>query len=194
MRIISGPSPAPRCLRELVSSAQYAAAALPGKRPKATTNQRVHHRDGKISIEPAMDKNAYFWQVMEGKLPPPGAAATLNIRFTLIDADAGTIETTFEAGAAFTNPAGHVQGGFLAAMLDDTMGPALAATLAAGEIAPTLNLNVSFERPAKVGTLSGKGRVQRRGRDVCFLAGELYQDGERVASATATALVRKMPT
>jgi uncharacterized protein (TIGR00369 family) len=87
-----------------------------------------------------------------------------------------------------------VQGGFLAAMLDDTMGPALAATLAAGEIAPTLNLNVSFERPAKVGMLSGKGRVLKRGRDVCFLAGELYQDGQRVASATATALVRKIPT
>jgi uncharacterized protein (TIGR00369 family) len=71
------------------------------------------------------------------------------------------------------------------------MGPALAAMLAAGEIAPTLNLNVSFERPAKVGTLSGKGRVLRRGRDVCFLAGELYQDGQRVAAATATALVRR---
>jgi len=138
-----------------------------------------------------MDKNAYFWEVMDGKLPPPGAAATLNMRFTHIDAEAGTIETTFEAGTAFTNPAGHVQGGFLAAMLDDTMGPALAATLAAGEIAPTLNLNVSFERPAKVGTLSGKGRVLKRGRDVCFLAGELYQDGQRVASATATALVRR---
>ena len=64
--------------------------------------------------------------------------------------------------------------------------------LAAGEIAPTLNLNVSFERPAKVGTLSGKGRVLKRGRDVCFLAGELYQDGQRIASATATALVRKI--
>ena len=138
-----------------------------------------------------MDRKAYFWQVMDGHLPPPGAAATLGIRFTHIDAESGTIDTTFEANAGFTNPAGHVQGGFLAAMLDDTMGPALAAMLAEGEIAPTLNLNVSFERPAKVGTLHGKGRVLKRGRDVCFLAGELYQDGQRVASATATALVRK---
>jgi uncharacterized protein (TIGR00369 family) len=138
-----------------------------------------------------MDRKAYFWQVVDGKLPPPGAAATLNIRFTHIDADAGTIETAFETDGRFTNPAGHVQGGFLAAMLDDTMGPALAAMLAEGEIAPTLNLNVSFERPAKVGRLQGKGRVLKRGRDVCFLAGELYQDGQRVASATATALVRR---
>ena len=79
---------------------------------------------------------------------------------------------------------GNVQGGFLAAMLDDTMGPALAATLKEGEFAPTLNLNVSFERAAKVGPLSGKGRVVKKGRDVCFLAAELYQAGELVASAT----------
>jgi len=139
-----------------------------------------------------IDKNAYFWQVMEGRLPPPGAAKTLAIRFTHIDAEAGTIETAFEAGPEFGNPAGNVQGGILAAMLDDTMGPALAAMLGEGEVAPTLNLNVSFERPAHFGTIAGKGRVLKRGRDVCFLGGELYQDGQRVASATATAIVRRV--
>ena len=139
-----------------------------------------------------IDKNAYFWQVMEGRLPPPGAAKTLAIRFTHIDAEAGTIETAFEAGPEFGNPAGNVQGGILAAMLDDTMGPALAAMLGEGEVAPTLNLNVSFERPAHFGTIAGKGRVLKRGRDVCFLAGELHQDGQRVASATATAIVRRV--
>ena len=33
--------------------------------------------------------------------------------------------------------------------------------------------------------------VLRRGREVCHLAGELRQDGEVVASALATALVRQ---
>ena len=61
----------------------------------------------------------------------------------------------------------------------------------AGEFAPTLNLNVSLARPAKSGALQGKERVVRRGKEVCLLAGELYQDGELVASATATALVRR---
>ena len=141
----------------------------------------------------AKDPKAYFWQVMDGKLPPPRMADTLGIAFTTIDADAGTIETTFQARPEFTNPAGHIQGGMLAAMLDDTMGPALAATLGPGQFAPTLNLNVSFERPGQVGVIVGRGRVLKRGADVCFLAGELYQDGQRVASATATALVRKIP-
>lgn len=140
-----------------------------------------------------MDEDAIFWKIMAGKLPPPKAAQTLGMVFKQVDAEAGTVEVEFTARPEFTNPAGNVQGGFLAAMLDDAMGPALAATLAKGEFAPTLNLNVSFYRPARVGPLVGKGRVLRRGRDVCFLAGELFQDGALVASASATALIRALP-
>jgi uncharacterized protein (TIGR00369 family) len=77
-------------------------------------------------------------------------------------------------------------------MLDDSMGPALACQLDAGEFAPTLNLNISFLKPAKPGKLRGVGRVLRKGKDVCYLAGELYQGEDLVASATATALIRKM--
>ncbi len=139
-----------------------------------------------------MDKEALFWKIMSGDLPPPNVAATLGIIFRHVDAEAGTVEVEFQARPEFTNPAGNIQGGFLAAMLDDTMGPALSAMLARGEFAPTLNLNVSFERAAKVGMVQGKGRVLKRGKDVCFMAGELYQDGELIASATATALVRRM--
>jgi acyl-coenzyme A thioesterase PaaI-like protein len=79
-----------------------------------------------------MDPNAYFWQVQSGTLPVPAAAATLGIAIQHVDAETGTIEVEFQARPEFTNPIGHVQGGFLAAMLDDTMGPAVAATLAAG--------------------------------------------------------------
>ena len=136
-----------------------------------------------------MDRSAFFWQIQDGKLPPPRAAATLGITIREVSPEAGTIEVEFEGKPEFTNPAGHIQGGFLAAMLDDTMGPALAATLGAGELAPTLNLNVSFARPARVGGLLGKGRIVRRGKDICFLAAELFQDGELVASATAASIV-----
>ena len=114
----------------------------------------------------------------------------MGIKFIAIDPEAGTIEVEFQARQEFTNPAGNIQGGFLAAMLDDTMGPALAATLRAGEFAPTLNLNVSFERAGKVGAILGKGRVLKKGKEVCYLAGELYQEGQRIASATATALIK----
>ncbi|MGC5698579.1 PaaI family thioesterase [Pseudomonas sp. NFXW11] len=139
-----------------------------------------------------MDKDAFFWQVQDGHLPAPPAAETLGIKILKVDGDKGTIEVSFEATAAFTNPVGNVQGGFLAAMLDDTMGPALASTLKKGEFAPTLNLNVSFYAPAQIGTLIGRGRVSRKGGQVCFLSGELEQAGKIVAAATASALIRQL--
>jgi uncharacterized protein (TIGR00369 family) len=108
-----------------------------------------------------------------------------------VDPDAGTIELSFTAREEFLNPAGHVQGGFLAAMLDDTLGPALVATLTDGEWAPTINLNVQFVRPAKPGRLRGRGRVVRKGRDIAFLAGELLDGEEVVATATASAVIRR---
>ncbi|HTQ76404.1 MAG TPA: PaaI family thioesterase [Burkholderiales bacterium] len=140
-----------------------------------------------------MDKDAFFWKVMSGALPPPRVAATLGIKFRSVDSEKGEVEVEFEGRPEFTNPVGNIQGGILAAMLDDTMGPALASRLAAGEFAPTLNLNVSFEKPARVGVILGRGRVVKQGRDVCFLSGELFQEGERVAAATATALIRRLP-
>jgi uncharacterized protein (TIGR00369 family) len=139
-----------------------------------------------------MDKQAFFWRIVAGESPAPKAAETLGIVFKEINAEAGTIEVELQGKPEFTNPAGNIQGGFLAAMLDDTMGPALAATLKQGEFAPTLNLNISFHRTASVGLLIGKGRIVKRGKDICFLAGELYQEGELVASATATASIRAM--
>lgn len=122
----------------------------------------------------------------------PPCAQTLGASFKHIDTQAGTIETEFQAGPAFANPVGHIQGGFLAAMLDDTMGPALVATLPPGTFAPTVNLTVSFHRPAKVGVISGKGRILKRGRELCAMTGELYQDGQLIASGTATAVIRQV--
>jgi acyl-coenzyme A thioesterase PaaI-like protein len=76
-----------------------------------------------------VDKNSFFWKMADGRLPPPPCAKTLGLEFIKIDGERGTIETRFEAVGIFLNPAGNVQGGFLAAMLDDTMGTALSATL-----------------------------------------------------------------
>jgi uncharacterized protein (TIGR00369 family) len=129
---------------------------------------------------------------MEGRVDPPPAAELLGFELVEIDPDAGTIEVAFTATEQFLNPAGTVQGGFLAAMLDDTLGPALVATLGDGEWAPTTDLHVQFLRPVAPGKLRGYGRIVRRGRDVAFMAGELRDgEGEVVATATATAAVRR---
>jgi uncharacterized protein (TIGR00369 family) len=123
-------------------------------------------------------------------LPMPPVAETLGWTLRAIDAEAGTIEVGFTAGEAFLNPTGAVQGGFLAAMLDDTMGPAVFAMGKGAIFAPTIDLNVSFLKSAKPGTFVGKGRVVSLGKSIAFLEGELFDEsGTLVARATATARV-----
>ena len=77
----------------------------------------------------------------------------------------GTIEVVFEATEAFANPFGNVLGAFLAAMLYDTVGPALLAKLAPDQFKYTLDLSVRLHRPAppRPNLARGRGvhRVQR---------------------------------
>ena len=139
------------------------------------------------------DRRGPFWDMLAGRRPLPPAAELLGWELVDIDPERGTIEMAFEAGERFLNPIGVVQGGFLAAMLDDTLGPALVATLPEGRFAPTLDLHVQFLRPARPGRLVGRGRVVKRGADIAFLAGELVgPDGKEVATATATARIQRM--
>ena len=134
-----------------------------------------------------------FWDIQAGRAPAPPAAAALGWELVAVDPERGTIEVSFQARPEFVNPAGTVQGGFLAAMLDDTLGPALIATLPDGQFAPTLDLHVQFLRPALPGRLVGHGRVVGRGSQVCFMAGELLDErGRAVAVATATAVIRRV--
>ncbi|HTZ64265.1 MAG TPA: PaaI family thioesterase [Solirubrobacteraceae bacterium] len=138
------------------------------------------------------ERGGPFWDVMEGRAPLPSAAVTLGFRLLDIDPEAGTIEVGFQATDRFLNPAGNVQGGFLAAMLDDTLGPALVATLGPGEWAPTTDLHVQFLAPARPGPIVARGRVVRRGGQIAFLAGELSDaDGKLLATAVATANIRR---
>jgi uncharacterized protein (TIGR00369 family) len=135
-------------------------------------------------------RQGYFWDVMEGRRAQPPAAKLLGFELLAIDESQGTIRVRFTARPEFTNPIGVVQGGFLAAMLDDTLGPALQSTLAPDQFAPTLELKVNFIHAAKPGALICEGRVVSRGGSIAFLAGELRtEDGELVATATATARI-----
>ena len=139
----------------------------------------------------AVEREGPLWDAVEGRVPLPAAAVTLGWELISVSPEEGTIVVAFTATEAFLNPAGVIQGGFLAAMLDDTLGPALAASLSPGDFAPTTDLHVQFLRPARPGRLLGRGRVVRRGRDVGFLAGELLdEDGNIVAVAAATVQIR----
>jgi uncharacterized protein (TIGR00369 family) len=122
------------------------------------------------------------------RFPKPACARLLG--WTLLEHDAarGWARIGFTAQPEFLNPAGFVQGGMLAAMLDDTMGPPV-LLMSGGELySATIDLNVSFLAPAKAGRFVGEGQVIRMGKTVAFLEARLTDsDGTLVAKATASA-------
>jgi uncharacterized protein (TIGR00369 family) len=100
----------------------------------------------------------------------------------------GWVRIRFEGKPEFRNPAGFIQGGLLSAMLDDTMGPAVFVMTEGALYTVTLNMNVAYVAPAKVGPIFGEGRVVHLGKSTAFLEGELRDDmGLLIARATSTA-------
>jgi uncharacterized protein (TIGR00369 family) len=123
------------------------------------------------------------------RFPPPATAQLLGAELISESPSDGTIEMAFNPNASMLNPAGVVQGGIVAAMLDDTMGPAL-ISLTGGKVMPSsIDLNVSFIRPVKPGRVIAKGRVVNRGRSIVFLEAELFDsDGRLLARSTSSAI------
>ena len=84
------------------------------------------------------------------RFEPPPSAKLLGWTLRAIDPAAGTIEIGFTADERFTNPGRNlVQGGFLAAMLDDTQGPALFGHTHGEAYAPTIDFNIGFLKEAR---------------------------------------------
>jgi uncharacterized protein (TIGR00369 family) len=133
-----------------------------------------------------------FWDGVHGRVLVPPAAATLGFDYVDSDPAAGTIELAFTATTAFTIPPGQVLGGFLAAMLYDTMGPAFLSTLEPDQFQSTLGLTATFLRPVQPGRVGAKGRVVHHDGDLAHLQAEPTDAEDRMV-ATATAIARVIP-
>jgi uncharacterized protein (TIGR00369 family) len=101
------------------------------------------------------------------------------------------LEWDASAAYAFPAPSGPiVHGGLVATLLDTAMGGACWGTLEDGESFLTADLRCEFLRAARPGTLRAKGWVVQRNRRVAFCAADLYQDGELLATARCTQIIR----
>jgi uncharacterized protein (TIGR00369 family) len=138
------------------------------------------------------ERSGPFWDGVEGRVPLPPAAATLGLQVLDVDTEAGTIELAFQARQDWTNPVGNVLGAFVAAMLYDTVGPTLLATLRPDQFQSTHDMTVHFLRPVRPGRLTAKGRIIQRDGDVAQLEASLF-DAESIVIATATASARVIP-
>jgi len=122
--------------------------------------------------------------------PPPSSARLLGWEVKAVDVAAKTIEIGFTADDRFLNPAGTVQGGFLAAMLDDTQGPALYAASEGQVYAPTIDFHVVCLKPARPCRFTGRARVVSLGKTIAVTEAELFDEGgTMVARGTFTGRV-----
>lgn len=134
-------------------------------------------------------RDGIFWRAVAGEVPLPRAAQTLGFHLVRADVDAGTVEVGFTATDDFTNPFGEVLGGFLGAMLYDTVGPAVLATLGAGRFIVTDEMATSFLHPTRSRAFVGHGRIDERRGDEVQVWAELVDDAG-VVVATARARIR----
>jgi uncharacterized protein (TIGR00369 family) len=126
------------------------------------------------------------------RYPMPPCAAHLGWRMLGHDAPGGWVRIAFEGRDEFRNISGFVQGGMLAAMLDDAMGPAIVLMTQGRCSGVTVGMNLSYLAPARPGTLVCEAKVVQLGKSIGFVEGTL-SDGEGVVVARATAHVRLVP-
>jgi uncharacterized protein (TIGR00369 family) len=160
---------------------------MPRRRIAALLTARVRsHPIGSRQISP--NASVAMSEPTTVPIPSSPSATLLGWRLIAHDAAKGWVRIGFEARPEFLNPAGFVQGGFLTAMLDDTMGPA-AWIMTKGELyTATIDLTVSFLAPARPGPLFGEGQVVQLGKTIVFLESRLMDADDRLrARATATA-------
>jgi uncharacterized protein (TIGR00369 family) len=112
----------------------------------------------------------------------------LGLEILAVNQADGIVEMAFNADDKLCNKWGGIQGGNVAAMLDDAMAFAIGLNLDWGQISPTLELKVSMLAPARPGRLYAVGQVVRRGRSVGFVEGQLYDEaGQLLATGSSTA-------
>ena len=100
----------------------------------------------------------------------------------------GWVRIGFDGKPEFCNPAGFIQGGILAAMLDDTMGPAVFVMTEGKLYTATISITVNFLAPAKPGPIVGEANVTQLGKTVAFVEARLMAaDGTVLATATTSA-------
>lgn len=122
---------------------------------------------------------------------PPNCDLTLGI--VCVDKSVpGHTVWEVRAHERFANPAGTMQGGFLAACVDSAMGAAVVTKVAGRSVRiANAEMKVSFLRPAPIGTLlTCEATVVSGGSRALFVEATVTTpDGDAVARASSTYLV-----
>jgi len=124
---------------------------------------------------------------------PPPCFTSMNAEFIAYESRS-SLTVAVPVTEQMLNPVGAMQGGFIAAAIDNTMGPL--SYLALRSPASTLDLHTQFVRAVPVGErLTVTARVISMGPMTLVMGGEVRNSrGKLVASATANAIAIRKDT
>lgn len=130
--------------------------------------------------------------------PPPADAgnevlATLGDgRVRDSDSEAGRAVLEFTCKPGMCHSGGVAQGGFVTGWIDSAMAHACIARYTTAYWIATLEVKVSFFRPATPGLVVAEGWIERAGKQTVFTEGRLLDaEGEVLAKASST--IRLVP-
>ena len=124
--------------------------------------------------------------IRDGILPPPPMARLIG--FEMCIAEPGRIVMELDPDESLENTIGLLHGATAAALLDTSMGCAIATMQPAGQTSVTLDLKLTYLRPLSVrsGTVSAEGKVVKLGRQASYAEG-FVRDGAGNLAVHATA-------
>jgi len=143
----------------------------------------------RTAIDPARaaDYPANIRAILKRQAP---CSAWLNQQLLEIDTETGFAKVAYGLGEAHFNRFGALHGGAIACVMDDVLAVAAGLVLQWGEIAPTLEMKVSYLSQGAAGRHVAQARVLKRGRQINFLEATLASEsGKTIATATATIMI-----
>jgi uncharacterized protein (TIGR00369 family) len=120
-------------------------------------------------------------------------SAWLNQQILELDVEEGWVKIGYDLGEPHFNRFDALHGGSIACVMDDVLAVAAGMVAKWGEIAPTLEMKVSYLNQGGAGKHVAEAKVLKRGRQINFLEATMTrEDGKVIATATATIMIALM--
>jgi acyl-coenzyme A thioesterase PaaI-like protein len=126
-------------------------------------------------------------------LVPPPSFLLMDGEFVALDLETKILAARFPVDERYLNPYGAMQGGLVAAAVDNTLGP-LSMLVAPPNVTRRLEMKYSRAVRLEMGSLEVRAEfVSREGRWLEFRADARSLDGELLARAKASHWIVEMP-
>lgn len=118
---------------------------------------------------------------------PPACDYTMKVK--VLEAVDGVAKGEWTIDESFINGNGVVMGGFVSGAVDIMMAYAITSLLTDDQGFASIDLDTTFHRPAIEGTAEIAATVERRGRSIAYLTGEVRQNDKLVANTVSSVLI-----